>query len=139
MTARTMARPTMVRTIDPVPEAPEIFFVPPPSAGRFSAVSSPVPDAANAVAGASSTRLMTADAVAQMKGGIRNGDGSTREGRVDPFIGRRAGAFRTNVHGVGWRTPRGAGAQGAWPRRGRRDGDRGGVAAGERAPSPPPN
>src|SRR5690349_17308657 len=117
MTAMTMARPTTVRTIDPVPEAPEIFFVPPPSAGRFSAVSSPVPDAANAVAGASSTRLMTADAVAQMKGGIRNGDGSTREGRVASFIGRRASGFRTNVHGVGWRTPEATGAQGGRPSR----------------------
>src|SRR5918911_5524776 len=32
-----------------------------------------------------------------MKWGIRNGDGSTREGRVPRVIGRPASGFRTNV------------------------------------------
>src|SRR5919197_575460 len=32
-----------------------------------------------------------------MNGGIRNGDGPTREGRVARFIGRGASGFRTNV------------------------------------------
>ena len=61
MTASTMARPTKVRTSEPPPEA-EVTFLAPPSAGRLSGVFSPVPVAASAPAGASSTRLRAAEA-----------------------------------------------------------------------------
>ena len=54
MTPSTMARPTIVRTSEPLPE--EVWALTPVSAGRRRGVSSPEPVAASAPAGASSTR-----------------------------------------------------------------------------------
>src|SRR6266496_2753825 len=96
MTPSTMASPTIVRTSDPLPEAPVIFFAP-PSAGRLSRVSSPAPDAASAWAGASSTRPRAAEAAPKMKGGIRNGTDRLGRDESPVVIGRSARGFKTNI------------------------------------------
>src|SRR5215218_8618329 len=96
MTASTIARPTNVRTSEPPLETPVVCLAP-WSAGRFNGVSSPRP-AASAVAGASAGQQRAAETAPEMKGAIRNGTDRLGRDESTAVIGRRADAFRTNVH-----------------------------------------